>query len=78
MSEDELVAKVTLLGIYKKEPQESLEDVMNILIETGMYDLKEAKEVFENLKKESYIVNEALSMKGLIEAKNAEEIFKQK
>ena len=77
MFEVDLIKKVTLLGIYKKEPDESLNDVMKMLADTGMYDLKEAKQVFKELKAEQFISNEQLTMKGIMVAKAAEEEFKQ-
>jgi len=37
LTEDDILHRVTLLGILKKKPDESLEDVMEMLIDTGMY-----------------------------------------
>jgi len=77
MGEEDIIKSVTLLGIYKKEQGESLNDVMIMLVETGMYKMKEAKQVFKELKSELYISNGELTLKGITEAKRAEEMFKQ-
>jgi len=72
MSEDDIVKKVFLLSILKKEEGESLSEVLIGLVNTGMFDKKEGKKVMKELIDEQYIVNEELSMKGMIIAKNAE------
>lgn len=77
MGEEDIIKSVTLLGIYKKEQGESLNDVMIMLVETGMYKMKEAKQVFKELKRELYITDGELTLKGITEAKRAEEMFKQ-
>jgi len=73
----ELLKQVTLLGIYKKKPDESLSDVRKSLVDTGMYDKKEAKEIFRMLKDEECITDDSLTLKGITLAKEAEELFKQ-
>jgi hypothetical protein len=78
MNEENVVERVCLLAIMKKEPNESLSDIQKMLVETGMFDMKECKEVFKKLEEEQYIsVNGSLTMKGVMEAKAAEEMFKQ-
>ena len=72
MNEDDIVKKVFLLSILKKEEGESLSEVLIGLVNTGMFDKKEGKKVMKELIDEQYIVNEELSMKGMIIAKNAE------
>ncbi|MEA2028286.1 MAG: hypothetical protein U9N49_04865 [Campylobacterota bacterium] len=71
-----LVKKVFLLAILKKEEGESLNETLLALVNTGMFDKKEGKKVLQELKDEQYIVNDALSMKGMILAKEAEQEFK--
>ena len=73
----DLLHRVTLLGILKKQPDETLEDVMEMLIETGMYDRKEAEKVFADLRTSGYIVGEGLSFIGVDAAQKAEQEFKQ-
>ena len=77
MNEENVVERVCLLALMKKEADETLKDVQNMLVETGMFDMKECKNVFKMLKEEQYISNDGLTMKGVMEAKVAEEMFKQ-
>lgn len=76
MDEALLVKKVFLLAVMKKEEGESLNDTLLALVNTGMFDKKEGKKVLTELKNEHYIVNDVLSMKGMILAKEAEMEFK--
>jgi len=78
MNEENVVERVCLLALMKKEPDESLSDIQKMLVETGMFDMKECKEIFKMLQDEQYISAEgSLTMKGVMEAKLAEEMFKQ-
>ena len=77
MNEENVVERVCLLALMKKEPEETLLDIQKMLVNTGMFDMKECKKVFKMLKDEQYISNDTLTMKGVMEAKLAEEMFKQ-
>ena len=77
MNEENVVERVCLLAVMKKEPGETLLDIQKMLVDTDMFDMKECKKVFKMLKEEQYISNEELTMKGVMEAKLAEEMFKQ-
>ena len=77
MNEENVVERVCLLALMKKEPNETMKDLRNMLVETGMFDMKECKEVFKQLEVDQYISNDKLTMKGVMEAKLAEEMFKQ-
>jgi len=78
MNEENVVERVCLLAVMKKEPDETLKDIQNMLVETGMFDMKECKEVFKQLKEVQYLSESgSLTMKGVMEAKLAEEMFKQ-
>jgi uncharacterized protein (UPF0335 family) len=78
MNEENIVERVCLLALMKKEPDETLKDVQKMLVDTGMFDMKECKAVFKMLKSEQYVSEEGgLTMKGIMEAKVAEEMFKQ-
>ena len=78
MNEENVVERVCLLALMKKEPEESLSDIQKMLVETGMFEMKECKSVFKSLKEEQYISEDGgLTMKGVMEAKLAEEMFKQ-
>jgi len=78
MNEENVVERVCLLALMKKEPEETLTDIQKMLVETGMFDMKECKQVFKMLKEEQYISEDGeLTMKGVMEAKVAEEMFRQ-
>jgi len=77
MNEENVVERVCLLALMKKEPEETLKDIQEMLVNTDMFDMKECKKVFKMLKEEQYISNDKLTMKGVMEAKLAEEMFKQ-
>lgn len=77
MNEENVVERVCLLALMKKQPDETLTDIQKMLVETSMFDMKECKQVFKMLKDEQYISNDSLTMKGVMEAKLAEEMFKQ-
>jgi len=73
----EIEKRVFLLAIAKREEGESMDDVLAMLVETGMFDNKEGKRHLEALRKANYIVGENLTMTGVIEADKAEREFKQ-
>ena len=78
MNEENVVERVCLLALMKKEPDETLSDIQKMLVDTGMFEMKECKEVFKQLEDEQYIsATGSLTMKGVMEAKVAEEMFKQ-
>ncbi len=77
MEELDIIKKVFLLGISKREEGESMQETLVSLVNTGMFDMKEAKQVLKELRDAKYIVGENLSMTGVIEANKAEKEFKQ-
>jgi len=68
--------KVLLLAILKKESNESLNDIVSKLEDTGMFSLKEGKKLLKKLKTEQYINDLFLTFKGEAIAKNVEQEFK--
>ena len=68
--------KVLLLAILKKESNESLNDIVSKLEDTGMFSLKEGKKLLKKLKTEQYINDSFLTFKGEAIAKNVEQEFK--
>jgi len=76
MNESDMIKRVFLLGILKKEPDETLDEVTKSLVNTGMFEMKEAQQVLKELKEAQYIVNEQLSIKGIAVAQEAEAEFK--
>jgi hypothetical protein len=77
MNDENVVERVCLLAMMQKRPEESMEDIQQMLVDTSMFDMKECKSVFKMLEAEQYISNGQLTMKGVMEAKIAEEMFKQ-
>ncbi len=68
--------KVLLLAILKKETAESLNDVVLKLENTGLFSLKEGKRLLKKLKKEEFLSDSFLTLKGEAIAKNVEQEFK--
>lgn len=68
--------KVLLLAILKKESNESLNDVVLKLENTGLFSLKEGKKLLKKLKNEQYVGDSSLTLKGDVIAKNVEQEFK--
>ena len=68
--------KVLLLAILKKESNETLNDVVLKLENTGLLSLKEGKKLLKKLKKEDFIGDSFLTLKGEVIAKNVEQEFK--
>lgn len=68
--------KVFLLAILKKELDESINEVLLKLENSGLFSLKEGKKILKAFKKESFIENNSLTLKGELEAKKIELEFK--
>lgn len=68
--------KVLLLAILKKDENENFIDIIVKLENTNLFSLKEGKKLLKELKKEEYISDSTLSLKGELEAKKIEEEFK--
>ena len=77
MEELDIFKKVFLLSVSKREEGESMQETLVSLVNTGMFDMKEAKQVLKELRDAKYIVGDNLSMTGVIEADKAEKEFKQ-
>ncbi len=68
--------KVLLLGIYKKEDSETLNDIVLKLEATGLFSLKDGKKLLKKLKKEEFVGDAILTLKGQLIGKQVEEEFK--
>ncbi len=76
--EKKLLKQVTLLGILKKHKGESLDEVIEMLVDSGSYSQSEAKKLIRELKSEGLINSMGnLTMKGHAKAKEAQARFKQ-
>jgi len=77
MEELDIIKRVFLLAIAKREEGESMQTTIESLVNTGMFDMKEAKQVLEELRASKHIVGDNLSMMGVMVANQAEQEFKQ-
>ncbi len=68
--------KVLILAIYKKEEDETLTDVVKKMDNTKVFSLKEGKKYLKELKKEQLILDDYLTVIGLVKAKEIELEFK--
>lgn len=74
--ENSIEKRVLLLGLYTREEDESVQDVLLKLEETGMFTLKEARRLLRELKDEGYMTGSQLTLKGLEKAKSVQDEFK--
>ena len=72
----DIVEKVLLLAILKKESDETLNDVVLKLENTNLFSLKEGKRLLKKLRSEEFISDSYLTLKGEVTAKNVEQEFK--
>ncbi len=79
MAELDIIKRVFLLAVSKREEGESMKDTLESLVNTGMFEhgMKEAKQTLAELREANYIVGDNLSMMGVMEANKAEKEFKQ-
>ncbi|MBN2767525.1 MAG: hypothetical protein JXQ68_00320 [Campylobacterales bacterium] len=75
MSDEAILEQVLLLAILKKEPNESIEDVLKMLEEAHAMSLNEGKEIVDRLEKEGAIVAGKLSFLGIAMANEAQRAF---
>ncbi len=72
----EIEERVFLLAIYKKKDDESLNDVIQILEDGGLFSYKDGKKFLKVFKQNNLIDGENLTFMGLEKAKDAELEFK--
>lgn len=72
----DIETRVLLLGILKKQNDETLQDVVLQLEQSHLFTLKEGKKRLKELKTQGFIGENALTIKGELEAKNIEKEFK--
>jgi len=79
MDELDIIKRVFLLAIAKREEGESMKDTLESLVNTGMFDsgMSEAKQILNELRDSKYIIGDNLSMMGAVVANQAEQEFKQ-
>jgi hypothetical protein len=79
MEELDIIKRVFLLAISKREEGETMKDTLESLVNTGMFEngMKEANKTLEELRDSNHIVGDNLSMVGVMVANEAEREFKQ-
>lgn len=75
LKEEDIEKKVFLLKLLLKEPDENMDDVLKALVNTGMFDLNQAKAILQELRYSGYISDDALTMLGITEANRAKQEF---
>jgi len=75
LKEEEIEKKVILLKMLLREPNESVEEALGSLVDTKMFDMNRAKELYGELERDGYIKDGSLTMLGEIEARKAKEEF---
>lgn len=73
---DNIEQRVLLLGLYKKEEDETFNDVLGVMEESRVFTKKVGKKYLKNLKELNYITNDSFTMIGLAKAKEVEAEFK--
>jgi hypothetical protein len=79
MEELDIIKRVFLLAMSKREEGETMKDILESLVNTGMFEngMKEANKTLEELRDSNHIVGDNLSMVGVMVANEAEREFKQ-
>jgi hypothetical protein len=72
----EMESRVFLLAILKKQENETIKDITEIMINTELFTQKDGKKILKQLIKEEYIANDQLTFKGVTLAKEVEREFK--
>jgi polyhydroxyalkanoate synthesis regulator phasin len=73
--DNNLIKKVFLLAVLTREEGESMDITLKTLVNTGMFNIDEGKRILDDLIKEHYIIDNSLSMKGVILAQEAQREF---
>ncbi len=73
---DNIELRVLLLAIYKKQDDESFKDVLKMMDNSRVFDLKTGKQYIKELKNLGFITDDSLTFIGVEEAKKVELEFK--
>jgi len=75
----DIIKRVFLLAVSKREADESMQDTLESLVATGMFEggMSEALQTLEELRASKHIIGDNLSMLGVTVANQAEQEFKQ-
>ena len=73
---DNIELRVLLLAIYKKQEDESLKDILQMLDNSRVFDLKTGKQYLKELRNLPFLEQDSLTFIGIEEAKKVELEFK--
>ena len=73
---DNIELRVLLLAIYKKENDENFQDVLKMMDNNRVFDLKTGNQFIKELKEMNFLTDDSLTFLGIEEAKKVELEFK--
>ena len=76
MNELTVEEKVLLLGLWKRESDENLKDILLMLENARVFTVKEGKRLVRKLRDEGYLKEGELTLQGIGAAQAAEAEFK--
>jgi len=76
LSMDIIEQRVLLLALYKKEEDESFNDILGVMENSRVFSKKDGKKFLKNLKELNYITDDGLTMIGIQKAQEVEMEFK--
>lgn len=74
--QDNIELRVLLLAIYKKKEDENFRDVLKVMDNSRVFDLKTGKRYLKELKSLGFLGEDSLTLIGIEEAKKVELEFK--
>lgn len=74
--QDNIELRVLLLAIYKKEHNENFSDVLKMMENSRVFDIKTGKKYLTELKNMNFLTEDSLTFIGVEEAKKIELEFK--
>ncbi len=74
--EENIELRVFLLGLYKKENEETFSDIIGVMEESRVFTKKVGKKYLKNLKELNYVTDDSFTMIGVTKAQEVEREFK--
>jgi hypothetical protein len=74
--EENMELRVLLLGLYKKQENESFKDILDVMEDSRVFTKKVGKKYLKILKELNYISDNSFTMIGIEKAKQVEMEFK--
>ncbi|MEA2017878.1 MAG: hypothetical protein U9N59_05465 [Campylobacterota bacterium] len=74
--EENIELRVLLLGLFKKEEDETFNDILGVMEGSRVFAKKIGKKYLKNLKELNYISDDGFTMIGITKAKEVEMEFK--